>query len=375
MQPELEAQGFSAGRDRIVRLRRELALRCKQKRKFKSSTRYRRGLALSGRHQGRLHLTATALWKGVRNKRPAPGLIHHSDRGSQYCAHDYQKLVKQFGMQSSMSRRGNCYDNAPMESFWGSLKNKLVHHQRYATRADAKAAIQEYIESFYNRQRRHSRLGNVPPALFAEKFSKRQMMQERGVSVDHSSVNRWAMRFLPLIGKMVWRRHSATPARNASTISETGAGSQVSARQDAVARIARQGHHAVWAGAGAARNTAAQCCPIQKNGKAGPPATARRHHFLMQGQSRRMLHPALVAATSPGPSRYRRRQSCPARCQAGPSGRRWQMRHHSDRCRQLLRSAAPASGAARECDRARTPAHSGHGRTGGPPEDRHAGRA
>jgi putative transposase len=75
-------------------------------------------------------------------------------------------------MQPSMSRRGNCYDNAPMESFWGSLKNELVHHQRYTTRADAKAAIQEYIESFYNRQRRHSRLGNVPPALFAEKFSK-----------------------------------------------------------------------------------------------------------------------------------------------------------------------------------------------------------
>lgn len=81
-------------------------------------------------------------------------------------------ISEQFGMQASMSRKGNCYDNAPMESFWGSLKNELVHHQRYATRADAQAAIQEYIESFYNRQRRHSRLGNVPPALFAENFSK-----------------------------------------------------------------------------------------------------------------------------------------------------------------------------------------------------------
>ncbi|QPI48375.1 transposase [Massilia antarctica] len=110
----------------------------------------------------------------MRNKRPAPGLIHQSDRGSQYCVHDYQKLVKQFGMQASMSRRGNCYDNVPMESFWGSLKNELVHHQRYATRADARAAIQEYIDSCYNRQRRHSRLANVPPALFAEKFSKQQ---------------------------------------------------------------------------------------------------------------------------------------------------------------------------------------------------------
>ncbi len=71
-----------------------------------------------------------------------------------------------------MSRKGNCYDNAPMESFWGSLKNELVHHQRYATHAAAQSATQEYIESFYNRQRRHSRLGYVPPALFAESFSK-----------------------------------------------------------------------------------------------------------------------------------------------------------------------------------------------------------
>jgi putative transposase len=67
-------------------------------------------------------LTAMALWRAVRNKRPAPELIRHSDRGSQYCAHSYQKLVKQFGMQASMSQRGNCYDNATMESFWGALK-------------------------------------------------------------------------------------------------------------------------------------------------------------------------------------------------------------------------------------------------------------
>jgi putative transposase len=222
MQPELEAQGFAAGRDRIIRLRHELALRCKQKRKFKATTNSNHDLPVAenllnqtfaptrpneawvtdityiATGEGWLYLagikdiftcelvgyamdvrmtqtlTATALWKAVRNKRPAPGLIHHSDRGSQYCAHDYQKLVKQFGMTASMSRRGNCFDNAPMESFWGSLKNELVHHQRYATRADACAAIQEYIESFYNRQRRHSRLGNIPPALFAEKFSRQR---------------------------------------------------------------------------------------------------------------------------------------------------------------------------------------------------------
>lgn len=80
--------------------------------------------------------------------------------------------MAQFGMRASMSRRGNCYDNAPMESFWGTLKNELVHHRRYATRLEAKSSIQEYIEIFYNRQRRHSRIGFVPPALFAESFSE-----------------------------------------------------------------------------------------------------------------------------------------------------------------------------------------------------------
>lgn len=222
MQPELAAQGFAAGRDRIARLRRELGLRCKQKRKFRATTNSNHTLPIVDNllnqtfaparpneawvtdityvatGEGWLYvvgikdvftcelvgyamgermtqeLTAQALWRAMRNKRPAPGLIHHSDRGSQYCAHDYQKLVAQFGMRASMSRKGNCYDNAPMESFWGSLKNELIHHHRYATRADAQAAIQEYIESFYNRQRRHSRLGYVPPALFAEQFSKQQ---------------------------------------------------------------------------------------------------------------------------------------------------------------------------------------------------------
>jgi transposase InsO family protein len=117
-------------------------------------------------------LTAQALWRAVRGKRPTPGLILHSDRGSQYCADDYRKLVAQFGMLASMSRKGNCYDNAPMESFWGSMKNEMVHHQRYATRANAESAIKEYIEIFYNRQRRHSRLGNISPARFADKFNK-----------------------------------------------------------------------------------------------------------------------------------------------------------------------------------------------------------
>ena len=83
-------------------------------------------------------------------------------------------MLEQFGMQASMSRRGNCYDNAPMESFWGSLKNERVHHRRYATRADAEASIREYIEIFYNRERRHSRLGYVSPAEYVDRFNKQQ---------------------------------------------------------------------------------------------------------------------------------------------------------------------------------------------------------
>ncbi len=98
-------------------------------------------------------------------------MIHHSDRGSQYCAHGYRQLLEQFGMKASMSRKGNCYDNAPMESFWGSLKNELVHHCRFATRSEAVASIREYIEIFYNRQRRHSRLGYLAPAVFSKLHS------------------------------------------------------------------------------------------------------------------------------------------------------------------------------------------------------------
>jgi len=120
-------------------------------------------------------LTAQALWRAARNKRPEPGRMLHSDRGSLYCAEDYQKLVKQFGMPPSMSRKGDCYDNAPMESFWGSLKNEVIFHQRYATRADAESAIREYIEIFHNRRRRHSCLGYISPARFAENFSKQEL--------------------------------------------------------------------------------------------------------------------------------------------------------------------------------------------------------
>ncbi|EZB67767.1 transposase [Escherichia coli O157:H7 str. K1795] len=115
-------------------------------------------------------LTGKALFMALRSQRPPAGLIHHSDRGSQYCAYDYRVIQEQFGLKTSMSRKGNCYDNAPMESFWGTLKNESLSHYRFKSRDEAISVIREYIEIFYNRQRRHSRLGNISPAAFREKY-------------------------------------------------------------------------------------------------------------------------------------------------------------------------------------------------------------
>ncbi len=120
-------------------------------------------------------LVSRSLFRAVASKRPSAGLIHHSDRGSQYCAHDYRKLLEQFGMKASMSRRGNCYDNAPMESFWGTLKNELVHHNHYTTRQEAIQEITEYIEVFYNRQRRQKRLGYLSPAAYEKLFYEKRL--------------------------------------------------------------------------------------------------------------------------------------------------------------------------------------------------------
>ena len=120
------------------------------------------------------NLVSQSLFKAVAAKRPRPGLIHHSDRGSQYCAHEYRRLVDQFKMRASMSRKGDCYDNAPMESFWGTLKNELVHHSRYKTREQAIREITEHIEVFYNRQRRQARLGYLSPAVYERQFYARQ---------------------------------------------------------------------------------------------------------------------------------------------------------------------------------------------------------
>ena len=116
------------------------------------------------------NLVSQSLFRAVAAKGPAPGLIHHSDRGSQYCSYEYRRLLDQFHMSASMSRKGDCYDNAPMESFWGTLKNELVHHRRYGARREAIREISEYIEIFYNRQRRQARLGYLSPVAYERQF-------------------------------------------------------------------------------------------------------------------------------------------------------------------------------------------------------------
>lgn len=117
-------------------------------------------------------LVMNALRGAYQNKRPAAGLIHHSDRGSQYCSAAYRALLASYGMQSSMSRKGNCYDNAPMESFWGALKNESLHHVQLKTREQAKAAVFDYIEVFYHLIRPHEKLNNLTPRKFAQTYEK-----------------------------------------------------------------------------------------------------------------------------------------------------------------------------------------------------------
>lgn len=223
IQDELaEVEQMLVGLNRIKRLRRQMEIRCKQVKKYKATTDSNHKLpvapnllgqtfAVSGPnkawvadityvstdegwlylagikdlwnreivgyamgHRMTQDLVGRALFRAIAIRRPAEGLIHHSDRGSQYCSGSYQKLMRQFKMIPSMSRKGNCWDNAPMESFFGTLKTELVHHRKYRTRQQAEAEIREYIEVFYNRQRRHANLGNLSPAAYWKKNVTRQ---------------------------------------------------------------------------------------------------------------------------------------------------------------------------------------------------------
>src|SRR5215212_5456573 len=111
----------------------------------------------------RSELATAALLMAIQRQRPAPGLTHHSDRGGQYASGEYQKLLTGAGMRASMSRTGNCYDNAPMESFFHTLKVELVHQRRWAIRDEARRDLFAYVEGYYNRQRIHSALGYITP--------------------------------------------------------------------------------------------------------------------------------------------------------------------------------------------------------------------
>jgi putative transposase len=220
LQTDLAGHGVQVGVHRIKRIRKAHGIRCKQVRKFKATTNSNHSLPVAenlleqnfaaeapkqvwvtdityiSTAEGWLYLAghkdlftgeivgyamsermtknlvSQSLFCAVAAKRPAAGLIHHSDRGSQYCAHEYRQLLEQFGMQPSMSRRGNCYDNAPIESFWGMLKNELVYHRRYASRLEAIQEITEYIEILYNRQRCQKRLGYLSPAAYERRYFK-----------------------------------------------------------------------------------------------------------------------------------------------------------------------------------------------------------
>jgi putative transposase len=213
---ELKARGIACGRKRVARLMRLEGLKARQKRRFKATTYSDHGLpvaanlldrdfhpqapnhawaadisyiptaegwlylavvmdlysrlvvgwAMSGRATRKLALDALGMALGRR--RPAPGLLHHSDRGTQYASAEYQALLRGNGITCSMSRKGEVYDNAPMESFFHTLKIELVHQRCYQNREQARADIFEYIEVFYNRQRRHSSLGYHSPAAFED---------------------------------------------------------------------------------------------------------------------------------------------------------------------------------------------------------------
>jgi putative transposase len=211
---ELRERGQRTGRKRVARLMQTAGLRAREHRRFRSTTDSRHGLAIKQNLlerrftvstpnrgwvtdityvwtlEGWLYLAVIldlfsrrvvgwslserlerdivldALKMALQDRQPPQGLLHHSDRGSQYASHEYQQLLAVHGIQSSMSRKGNCWDNAVAESFFATLKVELVYRSRWSTRTQARNEVFEYIELFYNRQRRHSALGYLCPNEF-----------------------------------------------------------------------------------------------------------------------------------------------------------------------------------------------------------------
>lgn len=211
---ELRSRGFRVGRKRIERLMRERGIQARRKRRFRRTTDSKHanpiapnvlarkfavkspnvvwvadvtsiwtnegwtflavildlfarrvvGWAASQTNDAVLALAALDHALGGRN--PSPGLMHHSDRGSPYASGEYQQALAKRGIVASMSRKGDCWDNAVAESFFATIKAELIEHEEYATHGTAVASIADYIERFYNPQRRHSHLGHVSPIEF-----------------------------------------------------------------------------------------------------------------------------------------------------------------------------------------------------------------
>ena len=219
---EIRERGFPVGKERVERLMRENGIRARHKRRYKATTDSKHTLPVAPNvldrnftpkapnqawgadltyvwtDEGWLYLAIVldlfnreivgwsiksrmtadivtdALTMAWFRRKPGPGLIHHSDRGSQYASAAFQAKLAEYRMVCSMSRKGNCWDNAPTESFFNSLKNERVHGQRYATRAEAIADLFDYLEAFYNRSRRHSTLGYKSPTQFLQDWVKTQ---------------------------------------------------------------------------------------------------------------------------------------------------------------------------------------------------------
>jgi transposase InsO family protein len=217
---ELRARGQRVGRDRVARLMRTQGLRARAARHFRTTTDSRHTLPIAPNVLARRfeaaapntvwvtdmtylwtlegwlylvvildlfsrrvvgwamcdrmtrQLTLDALTMALTHRQPARGLIHHSDRGSQYASHDYRRVLAAHGIVCSMSRRGDCWDNAVAESFFSTLKLELVYETAWRTRAEARADVFQYVEGFYNGQRLHSSLGYLSPVAFERHYDQ-----------------------------------------------------------------------------------------------------------------------------------------------------------------------------------------------------------
>jgi putative transposase len=224
---ELRTRGYPASKERVERLMRENGIRAKHKRRFKVTTDSKHNLPIAPNlldrnfapaapnqvwtsditylwtNEGWLYLAIVldlfnrevvgwslkprmtagivtdALTMAWFRRKPCAGLIHHSDRGSQYASAAFQARLKEYGMACSMSRKGNCWDNAPTESWFGSFKNERVHGERFETRDEMKALAFGYIEVFYNQKRLHSTLGYLSPKQYLNNWFTQQQQEKQ----------------------------------------------------------------------------------------------------------------------------------------------------------------------------------------------------